>query len=57
MSKGDLGQEEKQTFPHNPLNPKKDLQLISHYKITPESHVKVMRIKEMITNVKEAFDW
>ena len=57
MSKGDLGQEEKQTFPHNPLNPKNDLQLISHYKITPESHVKIMRIKEMITNVKEAFDW
>ena len=57
MSEGDLGQEEKQTFPHNPLNPKNDLQLISHYKITPESHVKVMRIKEMIPYVKEAFDW
>ena len=57
MSGGDLGQEEKQSFPHNPLNPKNDLQLISHYKITPESHVKVMRMKEMITNVKEAFDW
>ena len=57
MSEGDLGQEEKQTFPCNPLNPKNDLPLISHYKITPESHVKVMRIKEMITNVKEAFDW
>ena len=32
-----------------PLNPKSDKHLISPYKITPESHMKVMRIKEMIT--------
>ena len=34
----------------NPLNPKSDQHLISPYNITFESHVKVMRIKEMITN-------
>ena len=34
----------------NPLNPKSDHHLISHYNITPESNTKVMRIKEMITN-------
>ena len=34
----------------NPLNPKSDKHLISPYNISPESHVKVMRIKEMITN-------
>ena len=34
----------------NPLNPWSDQHLISHYKITPESHIKVMRIKEMIIN-------
>ena len=34
----------------NPLNPMPDLQLISHYSITPESYIKVMRMKEMITN-------
>ena len=34
----------------NPLNPKSDQNLISPYNITPESHNKVMRIKEMITN-------
>ena len=33
-----------------PLNPWSDQHLISHYKITPESHTKVMRIKEMIIN-------
>ena len=33
----------------NPLNPKSDQHLISPYNIIPESHVKVMRIKEMIT--------
>ena len=33
----------------NPLNPKSDLHLISPYNITPESNIKVMRIKEMVT--------
>ena len=40
----------------NPLNPKSDLHLISPYNITPESHVKVVRIKEMIANWR-SFDW
>ena len=34
----------------NLLNPKSDLHLISTCNITPESHTKVMRMKEMITN-------
>ena len=34
----------------NPLTFKSDQRLISPYNITPESHIKVMRIKEMITN-------
>ena len=34
----------------NSLNPKSDQHLISPNNITPESHIKVMRIKEMITN-------
>ena len=34
----------------NPLTPKTDQHLISPYNITPESNMKVMRIKEMITN-------
>ena len=34
----------------NPLTPKSDLHLISPYNITTESHINVMRIKEMITN-------
>ena len=35
----------------NNLTPKSDKQLIiSPYNITPESSIKVMRIKEMITN-------
>ena len=34
----------------NLLNPKSDLCQISPFNITPESHDKVMRIKEMITN-------
>ena len=33
----------------NPLNPMSDQHLISPYNITPESHIKVMRIKEMVT--------
>ena len=34
----------------NPLIFKSDQRLISPYNINPESHIKVMRIKEMITN-------
>ena len=37
----------------NSLNPKSDYYLISPYNINPESHIKVMRIKEMVTR-KEA---
>ena len=33
----------------NLLTPKSDWQLISPYHITPESNIKVRRIKEMIT--------
>ena len=32
-----------------PVNPKSDEHLISPYNVTPESHIKVMRIKEMVT--------
>ena len=39
----------------NPLNPKSDQHLISPYNITSESHIKVMRIKEMVT--KEGTFW
>ena len=38
------------TFTSNPVTPMSDSHLISPYNITPESHVKVTRIKEMITN-------
>ena len=34
----------------NPLTPKSDQNLISPYNITPESHIKVTRKKEMIIN-------
>ena len=34
----------------NPLTLKTDQHLISPYNFTPESHIKVMRIKEMINN-------
>ena len=34
----------------NPLTPKGDQHLISPYNITPESNIKVMGIKEMISN-------
>ena len=34
----------------NPLTSKSDWHLISPYNIIPESNIKVMRIKEMITN-------
>ena len=37
----------------NSLNPNSDYHLTSPYNITPESHIKVMRIKEMVTR-KEA---
>ena len=40
----------------NPLNSKSDKHLFSPYNITPESHSKVMRMKEMVT-WKEPFDW
>ena len=36
----------------NPLTPKGDQHLISPYNISPESHIKVMRIKEMITSIR-----
>ena len=34
----------------NPLTPKSDQHLISPYNIIPESNIKVMRVKQMITN-------
>ena len=37
-------------IPVNPLTPKSDKYLISPHNITLESHIKVMRRKEMITN-------
>ena len=36
----------------NPLTPKSDQHLISPYNITPESHIKVMRIRETIINLR-----
>ena len=33
-----------------PLTPNSDQHLISPYNNIPESHIKVMRVKEMITN-------
>ena len=36
----------------NPFTPKTDEYLISPYIITPESHIKVTRITEMITNLR-----
>ena len=41
-------EQDKSTY-FNPLNPKSDYPLISPYNMTPESLVKVMRIKERIT--------
>ena len=35
---------------NNTLIPESDKHLISPFNITPESHIKVMRIKEMIIN-------
>ena len=34
----------------NPFHPKGTLHLISPYKISPESNIKITRIKEMVTN-------
>ena len=39
-------------FDSNPLTTKCDQHLISPYNITCESHIKVMRIKEMVTNLR-----
>ena len=36
-------------FRVNPLIPKSDQHLISPYNINPESHIKVRRMKEMVT--------
>ena len=33
-----------------PITPKSDWHLISPYNVSPDSHIKVTRIKEMITN-------
>ena len=41
--------------PLNPLTPKSDQYLNSPYNITPESHIKVMRIKEMVTNLRSSW--
>ena len=42
-------------IPVNPLTPKSDKYLISPYNITLESHIKVMRRKEMITNKRSSW--
>ena len=39
----------------NLLTPKSDLHLISPNNITTESHINVMRIKEMITNKRNSW--
>ena len=39
----------------NPLNPGNDQYLISPYNNTPESFIKIMRIRQMITNLR-SFD-
>ena len=38
----------------HPLTRKSDWLLIFLYSITPESHVKFMRVKEMITNLRSS---
>ena len=38
----------------HPLTRKSDWPLISLYSIIPESHVKFMRVKEMITNLRSS---
>ena len=37
------------------MTPKIDQHLISPYNITPESHIKAMRVKEMITHYKNSW--
>lgn len=37
-------------FHINPLNPKSDQHLISPYNVTAESFIKIVRIKEIISN-------
>ena len=39
---------------HNPLIPRSSCQIISLYNITSESDSKVMRIKEVVPDLKEA---
>ena len=39
----------------NPLTPKSDQRPISPYNIIPELHIKVTRIKEMITNQRSSW--
>ena len=46
---GPLGLYTDLTF--NSLTPRSDQLLVSPYNITPESNIKVMRIKEIITNL------
>ena len=41
-----------QRMSFNPLTPKSDWHLFSSYKITPDSNIKVMRIREMIDKKK-----
>ena len=40
--------------PLPPMTPKIDQHLISPYNITPESHIKTMRVKEMIHHCKNS---
>ena len=47
-----VGTSFKASVKFNPLTLKSDQQLISPYNMTPESSIKVMRIKEMITNLR-----
>ena len=41
----------------DPWTSKSDQHLVSPYNLTPESHIKVMRIKEMITDQTKALDY
>ena len=41
----------------DPWTSKSDQHLVSPYNITPESNMKVTRIKEMITNQTKALDY
>ena len=42
------------TSQNHPLTPMSDQHLLSPHNITPESHIKVMRIREMITNLRSS---